>query len=78
MESSATKYFMIFVMALIEISAFNFGKSVSFGIVFESVGFVEICRGNEIGSLRFKVTGLMVCGFTDKFASKGWNNTLLA
>ena len=51
---------MIVVVALIGISASNLGKSLSFGIMFESVRFVELCRGNGIGSLRFKVVGLLV------------------
>ena len=67
---------MILVASLIGISASNLGKSVSFGIVFESVRFVKSCKANGIGSLRFKVAGLLVYGLVDELTSEGWKNTL--
>ena len=73
MESGATKDFMILVVTVIGIVASNSGKSFSFE---NSVGFVDTCRGNGIGSLRFKVVGLLVSGSLDEFGLKGSNNTL--
>lgn len=44
----------------------------------KSVEFIKACGVKGISSLRFKVVGLLMCGFTDEFALKDSNNTLFA